>query len=240
MTTIVVIAKETIAGRVKTRLHPPLSLQQAADVAAAAIQDTLAVASALPATRRVLLFDGNRTPPGSGAFEVLPQIGGDLDARLGALFDEVDGPTVLIGMDTPQVTVETLSPVFTDWTDDVDAWFGPANDGGFWALGLARPTGDLLRGVPMSRDDTGAHQLRRLAEAGLRVRMLPELVDVDTIDDARLVAATAPDSRFSAALRLAQASPETDPARASSTTLAPPSAAEAPSPADSTPKEPHS
>jgi hypothetical protein len=142
-------------------------------------------------------------------------------------------------MDTPQVAVETLLPVFTDWTDDVDAWFGPANDGGFWALGLARPTGDLLRGVPMSRDDTGAHQLRRLAEAGLRVRMLPELVDVDTIDDAHLVAAAAPDSRFAAALRLAQASPAAEPTRASSTPLSPPTVAKAPSPADSTPKEPH-
>ena len=204
MTTLVVIAKETIPGKVKTRLHPPLSLEQAADVAAAAIQDTLDVARRLPATRRVLLFDGNRRPDGSEDFDVIPQIGGDLDARLGALFDEVDGKTVLIGMDTPQVTVEALAPVFDAWTDDVDAWFGPANDGGFWALGLARPTGDLLRGVPMSRDDTGAHQLRRLADAGLTVRMLPELVDVDTIDDARLVARAAPDSRFASALRQAE------------------------------------
>ncbi|KQM24305.1 MULTISPECIES: TIGR04282 family arsenosugar biosynthesis glycosyltransferase [Frigoribacterium] len=209
MTTLVVIAKETIPGKVKTRLHPPLSLEQAADVAAAAIQDTLDVVRRLPATRRVLLFDGNRRPVGSEDFDVIPQIGGDLDARLGALFDEVDGKTVLIGMDTPQVTVEALAPVFDAWTDDVDAWFGPANDGGFWALGLSRPTGDLLRGVPMSRDDTGAHQLRRLADAGLTVRMLPELVDVDTIDDARLVASVAPDSRFAAALRHAEAPPTT-------------------------------
>lgn len=208
MTTLVVIAKETIPGKVKTRLHPPLSLEQAADVAAAAIQDTLDVARRLPATRRVLLFDGNRRPVGSEDFDVIPQIGGDLDARLGALFDEVDGKTVLIGMDTPQVTVDSLRPVFTEWTDDVDAWFGPANDGGFWALGLARPTGDLLRGVPMSRDDTGAHQLRRLADAGLTVRMLPELVDVDTIDDARLVAAAAPGSRFASALRDAESADE--------------------------------
>jgi len=200
MTTVVVICKETLPGKVKTRLHPPLSLEQAADVAAAAIQDTLDVVRRLPATRRVLLFDGNRTPSGSEDFDVIHQIGGGLDARLGALFDEVDGRTVLVGMDTPQLTVADLAPAFDDPADDVDAWFGPANDGGFWALGLERPTGDLLRGVPMSRDDTGAHQLRRLAEAGLRVRTLPELVDVDTIDDARLAAEAAPHSRFARAL----------------------------------------
>jgi len=200
MTTVVVICKETVPGRVKTRLHPPLSLEEAAELAAAAIQDTLDVVRALPATRRVLLFDGNRTPSGSEDFDVIPQIGGGLDARLGALFDAVDEPVVLVGMDTPQLTVADLAPVLESWSDgpgdEVDAWFGPANDGGFWALGLARPTGDLLRGVPMSQDDTGAHQLRRLAEAGLRVRHLPELVDVDTIDDARLAAADGPTTRF--------------------------------------------
>ncbi|ROS59359.1 hypothetical protein EDF38_2206 [Frigoribacterium sp. PhB160] len=201
MTTVVVIAKETLPGKVKTRLHPPLSLEQAAEVAAAAVQDTLAVVRALPATRRVLLFDGNRTPPGSEDFDVITQIGGGLDARLGALFDEVEGPTLLVGMDTPQLTVADVAPVFDAWTDDVDAWFGPANDGGWWALALARPTGDLLRGVPMSQDDTGAHQLARLASAGLRVGRLPELVDVDTIDDARLAAAAAPGSSFAATLR---------------------------------------
>ena len=201
MTTVVVICKETLPGKVKTRLHPPLTLEQAAEVAAAAIQDTLAVVRQLPASRRVLLFDGNRTPPGSEDFDVIHQIGGGLDARLGALFDEVDGRTVLVGMDTPQLTAADLSPAFDDPADDVDAWFGPANDGGFWALGLERPTGDLLRGVPMSQDDTGAHQLRRLAEAGLRVRTLPELVDVDTIDDARLAAAAGPDTLFAQALR---------------------------------------
>jgi glycosyltransferase A (GT-A) superfamily protein (DUF2064 family) len=201
MTTVVVICKETLPGKVKTRLHPPLSLEQAAEVAAAAIQDTLAVVRQLPASRRVLLFDGNRTPSGSEDFDVIHQIGGGLDARLGALFDEIDGRTVLVGMDTPQLTVADLAPAFEDSADDVDAWFGPANDGGFWALGLERPTGDLLRGVPMSRDDTGAHQLRRLAAAGLRVRTLPELVDVDTIDDARLAAAAGPDTLFAQALR---------------------------------------
>jgi len=201
MTTVVVICKEALPGRVKTRLHPPLTLEQAAEVAAAAIQDTLAVVRQLPARRRVLLFDGNRTPSGSEDFDVIHQIGGGLDARLGALFDEVDGRTVLVGMDTPQLTAADLAPAFDDPADDVDAWFGPANDGGFWALGLERPTGDLLRGVPMSRDDTGAHQLRRLADAGLRVRTLPELVDVDTIDDARLAATAGPDTLFAQALR---------------------------------------
>lgn len=200
MTTIVVMAKETVPGRVKTRLSPPFSHEQAARLAAAALADTLAIATALPAGRRILAFDGTLLPPGAGAFEVIPQVDGGLDLRLGAVFDRCDGPTVLIGMDTPQLTCDILAPLFDAWPDDVDAWLGPANDGGYWAIALARPDGDLVRGVPMSRVDTGRLQRERLVAAGLSIRDLPELVDIDTADDALAVARAAPDTGFARAL----------------------------------------
>ena len=167
-------------------------------LAAASIRDTLATIAQLPAARRILLFDGAIVPVGAEHFEVIPQVDGDLDERLAAIFDECTGPTVLVGMDTPQVTVRDLAPAFDAWPFDVDAFFGPANDGGFWALGMAEPRGDLIRGVPMSRSDTGRIQLERLLAAGLDVQLLPELTDVDTIDDARAVAALAPSTEFAA------------------------------------------
>jgi uncharacterized protein len=200
MTTLILIAKETLPGKVKTRLHPPLSLEQAAILAAASITDTLAAIAPLPASRRVLAFDGTAPPLGAEDYDVIPQVAGDLDERLGAIFDECTGPTVLIGMDTPQVTAAHLAPVFAQWPDGVDAWFGPASDGGFWALALAKPDGNLLRGVPMSRDDTGKLQLARLREAGLRVAFLPTLTDVDTIDNAFAAADAAPDGVFASTL----------------------------------------
>ncbi len=196
MTTIIVIAKETVPGRVKTRLHPPLSFEQAAELAAASLADTLAVVAALPASRRILAFDGNLLPLGSESFEVIHQVSGDLDMRLGAIFDECTGPTVLVGMDTPQLTAANLAPVFHEWPADIDAWLGLANDGGYWAIAMREPDGSLIRGVPMSLDDTGARQLASLETAGLRVGLLDELIDVDTIVDAREVAAIAPDGRF--------------------------------------------
>jgi glycosyltransferase A (GT-A) superfamily protein (DUF2064 family) len=101
-------------------------------------------------------------------------------------------------MDTPQVSAAALAPVFDG--PERDAWFGPAEDGGFWSLYLREPTGDLLRGVPMSQDDTGAVQLARLRTAGLEPGLLAELLDVDTLPDAERVAALAPATRFAAAL----------------------------------------
>ncbi|MEA9985547.1 TIGR04282 family arsenosugar biosynthesis glycosyltransferase [Subtercola sp. RTI3] len=228
MLTIIVIAKECIPGRVKTRLTPDLTAGQAAAVAAASLADTLEVVRTLPADRRVLAFDGNpdNAPSEARGFEIVPQSSGGLDDRLAALFDEATGPTLLVGMDTPQLTHEDLAPVVAwaaahtapaSWqtrsarpvtgdaaTESIDAWFGFATDGGFWALALSNPTGSLIRGVGMSQDDTGAQQLRRLHDAHLRVGMLPELTDVDTVDDAVEVAITAPTSRFARVFATAQ------------------------------------
>lgn len=196
--TVAVVCKECLPGKVKTRLSPALTPEGAARVASASLADTLATVAALPAARRVLFYDGDVLPDGADGFDVLHQPGGGLDERLGFLFDSVPGPLLLVGMDTPQVSVEALAPVFDE--PERDAWFGPAEDGGFWSLYLREPTGDLLRGVPMSQDDTGAVQLARLRSAGLDTGLLTELLDVDTLPDAERVAALAPATRFAAAL----------------------------------------
>jgi len=197
--TVAVVAKECLPGRVKTRLTPALSPEGAARVAAASLADTLDTVRATPAARRVLFFDGDVLPDGADGFEVLHQPDGGLDERLGVLFDTVDGPTLLVGMDTPQISAADVAPVFDD--PDRDAWFGPAEDGGFWALYLREPDGAHLRGVPMSQDDTGAVQLARLESAGLDVGVLATLLDVDTVPDAERVATLVPDSMFTEALR---------------------------------------
>jgi glycosyltransferase A (GT-A) superfamily protein (DUF2064 family) len=199
MTTLVIIAKECLPGRVKTRLHPAVSYEQAAELAAASLADTLARGTEMPAERRILAFDGLVPPPDSQAYVVVPQSAGELDARLAAIFDAAEGPTLLIGMDTPQLRAADLAMLFP-WPDDADFAFGPARDGGFWALGMREPRGELIRGVPMSRDDTGVRQLERLRSTGGTIRMLPPLTDVDTIVEAHAVAASAPDTRFARTL----------------------------------------
>ncbi|QKV97524.1 DUF2064 domain-containing protein [Streptomyces sp. NA02950] len=200
-TTLLVIAKEPVAGRVKTRLTPPYTPAEAAALAEAALADTLRVVADMPARRRVLALDGRPGPWLPPGIEVVGQCGGGLDERLAGAFEGCRGPTLLIGMDTPQITPALLAPVLDadGWTG-CDAWFGPAADGGFWALGLAEPDPGLLRGVPMSTATTGAVQRSRLVGAGLRVRELPALRDVDTASDALEAAAAAPGGRFARTL----------------------------------------
>ncbi|MFF1919891.1 DUF2064 domain-containing protein [Streptomyces sp. NPDC058221] len=201
-THLLVIAKEPLPGRVKTRLTPHFTPEEAALLAEASLADTLRTVLTLPAARRTVVLDGAPGPWLPPGIEVVPQGTGGLDERLAAAFGACTGPTLLIGMDTPQITAADLAPALSpgSW-DGCDAWFGPADDGGFWALGLAEPDPELLRGVPMSVPETGAVQRRRLVDAGLKVSDLRRLRDVDTAADAMDVAALAPHGRFAAVLR---------------------------------------
>lgn len=196
---LLVIAKAPVAGRVKTRLCPPCTPEQAAALAQAALTDTLEAVAATPAARRICVLDGAPGPWLPAGFEVVAQRGDGLAARLASAFDDVALPALLVGMDTPQVTPGLLAAGLR-MLAAADAVIGLAPDGGYWAIGLRRPDPSLFDGVPMSTAATGAAQLTRLEEAGLQVAHLPPLRDVDTIDDARAVAAAAPGSRFAAQL----------------------------------------
>jgi uncharacterized protein len=205
---VIVIAKEPIPGRVKTRLTPALSPVAAAALAEAALADTLNVVAGLAVTRRVLALEGSPGDWLPDGFDVIGQRGGGLDERLAAAFADVFAamplPMVLIGMDTPQVTRGLVQDAVQSLVSgEADAVFGPAEDGGFWLLGLRRPDRSLLAGVPMSQPDTGRVQLERLTSAGLRVALAPRLTDVDTIETAELVARDIPASRFATVLRTA-------------------------------------
>jgi len=195
---VLVLAKEPVAGRVKTRLCPPLTPEGAAAVAEAALRDTLDVVRAVEVRRRVLVLDGSYEAPG---FHVQPQVPGPMDVRLAAAFDDADPAlaTLLIGMDTPQLTPALLGGA-VDALLRHRAVLGLAPDGGWWALGLQVPDGALLRGVRTSRDDTGARQRERLEQAGLAPYALPQLRDVDTIQDAQAAALLAPSGRFARVL----------------------------------------
>lgn len=200
---LIVIAKAPVPGRSKTRLTPPCTPEQAAALAQAALEDTLAAVLATPAARRVLVLDGEPGPWLPDGFEVLPQRGRGLEERLAAAFDDVGEAAFLVGMDTPQLTEAHLVSGL-EALNTAPSVFAPAEDGGYWGIGLRAPDARVFAGVPMSEDDTGARQRARLEELGLGVVDLPGLLDVDTIEDARTVARLAPQTRFARALAAMQ------------------------------------
>ena len=203
---LLVMAKAPVPGLAKTRLAVAVGERQAADIAAAALLDTIAACTDAVGTSSCVLALAGDLDDGVAADEiraalegwtVFAQRGDNFNERLVlAHQDAGDGPLLQIGMDTPQVTPALLAAAGAALTDH-DTVLGAADDGGWWVLGRRTAVAtEALRGVPMSthttHDDTRAALLAR----GLTVAATTTLTDVDTAVDAELVAAAAPDTRF--------------------------------------------
>jgi uncharacterized protein len=200
---LLVIAKEPVPGRVKTRLCPPCTPEQAADLAAAALADTLAAVGATPAAARTLVIDGGYPAP--AGWETVAQHGNGLGERLAHAFADTAVPgraSLLVGMDTPQLTPELLGHLIGLLGAGTDAVVAPALDGGWWALALRDPRhAAVLTTVPMSTCDTGTATIAALRAVGCAVTVGPALGDVDYAADALAVAAAHPGGRFAALVR---------------------------------------
>jgi rSAM/selenodomain-associated transferase 1 len=205
MRKILVIAKAPDAGRVKTRLCPPCTYEDAARIAEAALEDTVDAARSVANAKTVLVLDGAPGPWVPRGVEVIAQHGNGLAQRIANAFADAGAPALLIGMDTPQVTPRMLSDALrTLDMPDVDAVLGRAVDGGWWTIGFNDVVAGAFDGVPMSTSYTSLAQRRRLKALGLRVARLPTLRDVDTFSDAIAVAGDIPRTRFGRAVRAVQ------------------------------------
>ena len=208
---IVVMAKEPVAGAVKTRLCPPLTYGQAAALARAALLDTMDAVSASSARHRVLALEGHPGDWCRPGFDVIAQRDGDFGVRLAGAIDDAWAraplPVLVIGMDTPQIqgpnldrAVEPMLRGPGSGGDPPVAVLGPAEDGGYWAIGVRYPVPGLFDGVPMSTSRTCAAQRARLRALGVSCKLIEGLRDFDEIDDALVVAELAPATRFAAFL----------------------------------------
>jgi glycosyltransferase A (GT-A) superfamily protein (DUF2064 family) len=199
---VLVMAKEPIAGRVKTRLCPPCEPDEAAALAEAALADVLAAATSCGADRVILALDGQPGEWCPPRVEVVPQVDATFDLRLAAAWDWAAGRGVQVGMDTPQLTATDLNAAMATLDrPGVDATVGPAEDGGWWIIGLQNPDRRVFEGLPMSRPDTYVEQVRRLSLLELRWATEPQMRDVDDFDDAVAVAGLAPHTNFAGRLR---------------------------------------
>lgn len=216
---LLVVAKAPVPGLAKTRLAAAVGDRAAADIAAAALLDTLDAVAAAPVRARVVAMTGDLDAARASqeirsrldAFTVVPQRGDAFadrlaNAHLDAATAAGVAAVVQIGMDTPQVSAGTLSRCAQELLG-TDAVLGMAADGGWWVLGVSDASmADCLRTVPMSRPDTGALTLAALKTRGFRVGLMKELADVDTVDDIEPVRKMcASGSRFARAVQVVRA-----------------------------------
>ncbi|MBI3216126.1 MAG: DUF2064 domain-containing protein [Mycobacterium sp.] len=209
--TILVVAKAPVPGLAKTRLAASVGDRAAAEIAAAALLDTLDAVAGTPADAHVVALTGDLDRAARcdeirsrlTDFTVVTQRGDGFADRLANAHTDAAAaglPVLQIGMDTPQVTAALLTRCAHTLLAG-PAVLGPATDGGWWALGVHAPEhAQCLRTVPMSQPDTGAVTLGALRDTGITVSTLRQLRDVDTIDDiAPVRAECAPGSRFTRA-----------------------------------------
>jgi uncharacterized protein len=212
--TLLVVAKAPEPGRAKTRLAATVGDRVAADIAAAALLDTLDAAAAASVAARVVALTGDLGSAAGAAeirqrlesFTVIEQRGDTFADRLAnAHADAADGyPVLQIGMDTPQVTAGLLASCAGRLLE-TRALLGMAYDGGWWVLGVTTPgTAECLRTVPMSQPDTGELTLKALRDTGIDVTPVQRLADFDVVDDVAAVRdACGPASRFARVTRAA-------------------------------------
>ena len=188
-----VMAKEPLPGRTKTRLSPPLSSRQATDLYRCLLQDTLELMKRIEGVRPIIAylppdaepFFRRIAPPG---FDFLAQVGSDLGERLdNALTRYLQTgyqQAVVMDSDSPTLPPDYLRQAFRELEKPaVDVVLGPAHDGGYYLIGLKSPCSALFRGIAMSTPTVMAETLERAQEQGLRVACLPEWYDVDTAEE---------------------------------------------------------
>lgn len=177
-----IMAKAPVAGLCKTRLCPPLTLAQAAELHRAMLEDT--VDAALGTGARVVLF---AAPEGGGVdalarlfptMEVVPQAGASLGARMDHALDVLLSrglPAALLGTDAPHAPLDALVRAVVEhrWV------MGPADDGGYWTLGVHERCPWLLEGMPWSTPVVASETRARALARGVVLAELPTVTDVD-------------------------------------------------------------
>jgi rSAM/selenodomain-associated transferase 1 len=166
---LVIMAKAPEAGRVKTRLSPPLSASEAAELSRCFLLDTIERVREIRDTAPVIAHDPPESAPLFAA--LAPEFG--LAAGAPAV--------VLIGTDAPHVPAEQIRLAVRLLGEGAhDVALGPSEDGGYYLIGLRRPQRELFESMAWSTAGVFEETIARCRGLQLRVALLPPCYDVDT------------------------------------------------------------
>jgi rSAM/selenodomain-associated transferase 1 len=195
---LVVFARAPRPGKVKTRLTPPLTPEQASALYRAMLEDVLELSAR--AAEQLGLDLVLAVEPGAAALELaglappglraVAQRGPDLSARLEWAVSEAAagglGPVLVRGSDSPALGIETLAAALAD-LGSADLVIAPDRDGGYSLVGLRRPVHGLFS-HPMSTGSVLRDTLASAKRLGQRTSLLPTGFDLDTVGDLRWLA----------------------------------------------------
>jgi len=190
---LIIFARRPAPGRVKTRLSPPLSPEEAARFYGCMLLDTLAKVGHLTGMAKFLCHGPDpdapaffaRTAPG---MTIRPQRGNDLGERMAAAFGEIFaagyGAAAIIGSDSPDLPLSRIEEAFRLLArPGVDVVFGPTMDGGYYLVAMKKLHPALFRDVPWSSCTVLETSMAHAAAAGIEAALLPPWHDIDLPED---------------------------------------------------------
>jgi uncharacterized protein len=184
---IALFAKAPFPGRVKTRLVPPLTHEDAARVARASLEDTARFIVPEVQASWTLFLDGEADHAlGALAEEtrlpIVPQQGADLGERLKTAFQELRSRgarrVLAIGSDSPTLDPERIREAIESLAV-CDLALGPTEDGGYYLIGTSGDHESVFREIPWGSGGAAATTLERARELRLEVRLLAPWYDLD-------------------------------------------------------------
>ena len=186
---LVIFAKAPIEGQVKTRLCPPLTPAQAAELARCFLIDTVERACTFPEVQVYIAFtpaDSENVFRALLSFPVryLPQRGDSLGKRELNIFLDLKqkgaSRIVLVGSDIPTLPLAHIQEAFTLLEDSqCDAVFNPTDDGGYCLIGMRESHSVLFESIAWSTSTVMAETLSRARKHSLTVELAPTWYDVD-------------------------------------------------------------
>lgn len=182
---LIIFVKNPILGQVKTRLAAELGDEKALKIYHALLHYTRQISSQVSAKRYLYYADEIKENDAWSPkdFSKKVQSGKDLGARMSQAFAEVaEEKKVIIGSDCPQLLSEDIEAAF-HFLEQYDLVIGPANDGGYYLLGMKEVHQPLFEQMEWSTEVVFHETLNRAKVANLKVKVLRELVDLDTLDD---------------------------------------------------------
>jgi rSAM/selenodomain-associated transferase 1 len=183
---LVVMVKAPVSARVKSRLARQVGLSRATAFYRHATTAVLARVGRDPRWRTVLSVTPDHAMSARfwpASLPRIPQGRGDLGARMQGIFETLPpGPVLIVGSDIPGISPTLIADAFCRLRA-ADAVLAPAEDGGYWLVGLKRrprlqrPFWGVRWSTPQALDDTLANL------AGARITMAAKLRDVDEAQD---------------------------------------------------------
>jgi rSAM/selenodomain-associated transferase 1 len=187
---VIIMTKVPLAGTVKTRLHPVLSPEECAALAAAFLQDAFGKAQTV--CRRTILaispfyeLDKLKNILHSEPL-FIEQTGADLGERIfnafKFAFERNSDAVVMIGTDSPTFPADYIKQAFEKLKRS-DAVLGKTTDGGFYLIGLRRLRREIFEDVEWSSPKTFEQTKRNIMRLNFILQEIPAWYDVDEPED---------------------------------------------------------